>query len=242
VVTIRTSQRCNAERIYARWIKPVLERVSAAVLLVLLSPILLVVAAAVRMSLGAPVIYRQTRVGRNGKPFTLHKFRTMTPDRRVATLPYGGVERRVSCEATDDPRHTGLGSVLRRWSLDELPQLWNVVRGEMSLVGPRPEVPPVVATYPELARERHLVRPGITGLWQVTARDIKPMEAGVAIDIDYVRRISFALDCRILLGTFPALVRSAREPVKPAHPDPPPSDPGLAGPDEHVAGERRRPR
>lgn len=213
-----SSERCNAERIYARRIKPVLDCVLGMMLLVLLLPMLLVIAAAVRMTLGRPVIYRQTRVGRDGELFTLLKFRTMTTDRRVAAVPFEGIERRVSYEATDDPRHTPLGSLLRRWSLDEFPQLWNVVRLEMSLIGPRPEVPPVVATYPELARERHLVRPGLTGLWQVTARTIKPMEAGVGIDIDYVRRISLALDCRILLGTLPAVVGAAREPVASAEP------------------------
>jgi sugar transferase/cyclophilin type peptidyl-prolyl cis-trans isomerase/CLD len=103
-----------------------------------------------------------------------------------------------------------LGSLLRRWSLDELPQLWNVVRGEMSVVGPRPEVPPVVATYPEHATERHLVRPGLTGLWKVTARDVKPMQANVGMDVDYVRRVLFWLDVRILLRTVPAIVGSAR--------------------------------
>jgi lipopolysaccharide/colanic/teichoic acid biosynthesis glycosyltransferase len=209
-VTIISGQRCNAERTYARLIKPVLDQMLAAVLLALLAPMLLVIAAAVRRSLGAPVIYRQTRVGREGKPFTLLKFRSMTPDRRVTALPYDGVERRVSYEATDDPRHTPLGWLLRRWSLDELPQLWNVVRGEMSLVGPRPEVSAVVATYPEVARERHLVRPGITGLWQVTARDVKPMQINVGMDVDYVRRVSFWLDACILLKTVPAIVRSAR--------------------------------
>jgi lipopolysaccharide/colanic/teichoic acid biosynthesis glycosyltransferase len=176
---------------------------------------MLVMAAAVRATLGAPVIYRQTRVGQGGKPFTMLKFRTMTPDRRAASLPFDGPERRVSFEATDDPRHTRLGDLLRRCSLDEVPQLWNVVRGDMSLIGPRPEVPPAVATYPEHSEERHLVRPGLTGLWQVTARGTQPMELGVGVDIDYVRRISFRLDCWILFRTLPAVVRSARHPATP---------------------------
>jgi lipopolysaccharide/colanic/teichoic acid biosynthesis glycosyltransferase len=204
------SQRCNVERVYARRLKPVLDRVLAGALLVPLAPAVIVIAAAVRTSLGAPVIYRQTRVGRDGKPFTMLKFRTMTPDRRVAAVPFEGVDRRVSFEATDDPRHTRLGDLLRRCSLDELPQLWNIVRGEMSLVGPRPEVPPAVATYPEHAEERHLVRPGLTGLWQVTARGTQPMEQGVGVDIEYVRRISFRLDCWILYRTLPVVVGSAR--------------------------------
>jgi lipopolysaccharide/colanic/teichoic acid biosynthesis glycosyltransferase len=215
-VTYMSGQRCNAERVYARLIKPVLDRMLAAALLILLAPLMFLVSAAVRLSLGAPVIYRQRRLGRLCKPFTVFKFRSMTPDRRVASVPFKGAERRVSYEATDDPRHTWLGSLLRCSSLDELPQLWNVLRGEMSMVGPRPEVPPVVATYPEHAWERHLVRPGITGLWQVTARESKPMEAFVAIDIDYVRRVSFGLDCRILLGTLGAVLASARHPSRTA--------------------------
>jgi lipopolysaccharide/colanic/teichoic acid biosynthesis glycosyltransferase len=207
-----TSSRPNCERVYARRVKPAGDRVLGTVSVILLSPLLGAVAGAVRVSLGAPVLYRQTRVGLRGRHFTVLKFRSMTPDRRVALMPHQGVERRVSFEATDDARHTPLGSFLRRWSLDELPQLWNVARGDMSLVGPRPEVPPAVATYPDQAVERHLVRPGLTGLWQVTARGVMPMEKAVAIDIEYVRRVSFRLDVEIMLKTLPVVVRSARAP------------------------------
>jgi lipopolysaccharide/colanic/teichoic acid biosynthesis glycosyltransferase len=211
-VGLLRSERCNAERTYARRVKPVMDRALAALLLLVLAPAIAVVAAAVRARMGAPVLYRQTRVGRGGAPFTLLKFRTMTADRRVAAVRYDGVERRVSFEAGDDPRHTPLGDLLRRWILDELPQIWNVLRGDMSLVGPRPEVPPAVATYPEHAAERHVVRPGLTGLWQVTARGTEPMEAGVAVDIEYVRRVSFALDCRILALTPAAVIGAGRNP------------------------------
>jgi lipopolysaccharide/colanic/teichoic acid biosynthesis glycosyltransferase len=206
-------QRCNAERVYARRLKPVLDRALAGALLVPLAPFALVIGVAVRASLGPPVLYRQTRVGRGGEPFVMLKFRTMTPDRRISMVPFEGAERRVSFEATDDPRHTRLGDLLRRCSLDEVPQLWNIVRGEMSLVGPRPEVPPAVETYPEHAEERHLVRPGLTGLWQVTARGTQPMEQGVGVDIEYVRRVSFRLDCWILYRTLPVVLGSARRPT-----------------------------
>jgi lipopolysaccharide/colanic/teichoic acid biosynthesis glycosyltransferase len=204
--------RRNHERAYARYVKPVADRSVAVVLLILLSPLLLAVALAVRLSLGRPMLYRQVRVGRAGVHFTLLKFRTMTPDRRVASVAFSGADRRVSFEATNDRRHTPLGAVLRRWSLDELPQLWNVARGDMSLIGPRPEVPPAVATYPEHADERHLVRPGLTGLWQVTARGTMPMEQGVGIDIEYVRNLSPWLDILILLKTPGAVIRTARRP------------------------------
>jgi lipopolysaccharide/colanic/teichoic acid biosynthesis glycosyltransferase len=207
-----TESRPNCERAYARRVKPVADRVLGTVSVIVLSPVLAAVAGVVRVSLGPPVLYRQTRVGLDGKPFTVLKFRSMTADRRIALKPFQGIERRVSFEATDDARHTPLGSFLRRWSLDELPQLWNVARGDMSLVGPRPEVPPAVATYPDHAVERHLVRPGLTGLWQVTARGVMPMEKAVAIDIEYVRRISFRLDAGIVLKTLPVVVRSARAP------------------------------
>jgi lipopolysaccharide/colanic/teichoic acid biosynthesis glycosyltransferase len=158
------------------------------------------------------VLYRQVRVGKDGELFTLVKFRSMTADRRVAQISYAGTERRLSYEATDDPRHTSLGRVLRSWSLDEIPQLWNVLRGDMSLVGPRPEVPAVVAGYSERHHERHRVRPGLTGLWQVTARTVKPMHANIGLDVEYAERVSFWLDMRILLATLPAVVRAARTP------------------------------
>jgi len=196
---------------YARRGKPAADRVLGLLLAVLLVPVALVVAAAVRASLGRPVFYRQIRVGRTGRAFTLYKFRSMLADRRVRDLPYDGVDRRVDYEADRDPRHTPLGRLLRASGLDELPQLWNVLLGDMSLVGPRPEVPVVVARYAEWEHARHLVRPGITGLWQVSARAAKPMSAHVAIDVDYVRTVSLGLDLRILARTLPALLRPGLE-------------------------------
>jgi lipopolysaccharide/colanic/teichoic acid biosynthesis glycosyltransferase len=212
------SERPRCQSPYVRIVKPVMDRGLAVALSVALAPLLLVVALAVRVALGAPVLFTQTRVGRAGRPFTLYKFRSMRPDRRVQQLPYAGPDRRVSYEATNDPRHTRLGLFLRAWSLDELPQLWNVLRGDMSLVGPRPEVPEVVAGYADWQHERHRVRPGLTGLWQVTARTTKPMHAvaNTGIDVQYVQRVSLRLDCRILLRTLPAVLSVGRMGPAPA--------------------------
>ena len=126
---------------YQRIVKPIIDIVGTAVLLVLLLPVVLAVALAVRAKLGKHVIYRQERMGRYGKPFVMYKFRTMHPDRRRAQVPFEGIDRRVCHKRDDDPRHTPFGRSLRRSSLDELPQLWNVMKGNMSLVGPSPSCP-----------------------------------------------------------------------------------------------------
>lgn len=158
------------------------------------------------LGLGTPVIFRQTRVGRHGRLFTIYKFRGMLPDRRLESRPWPVTERRLDHEPTHDPRHTRLGLFLETWSLDELPQLWNIVRGEMSFVGPRPELPVIVASYADWQHERHLVKPGLTGLRQITYRTHKPMYDHV----DYVRHVSAGLDLHIFLRTLPAAVSSRR--------------------------------
>ena len=186
---------------YLRIVKPVLDRVLAALLLLALAPVLLLVAAAVRWSLGRGIFYRQTRIGLGGAPFTVLKFRTMLPDRRAAQAPWESTDRRVSHKSSSDPRHTRVGTFLRRWSLDELPQLVNVVRGEMSLVGPRPELPHIVDRYEPWEHVRHAVRPGLTGFWQTTARSDGPMQEFTHLDIEYVRSVSFATDLRLLVAT-----------------------------------------
>ena len=192
---------------YERVVKPVLDRALALVLLVVLSPLIALVALAVRFTLGAPVLYAQERVGQGGKPFTMWKFRTMRPDRRRAQRPFEGADRRRTHKSVDDPRHTPLGRILRAYSLDELPQLWNVLRGELSLVGPRPELVEVVSRYEEWQHRRHDVRPGITGLWQVTERgDERPMHECVAIDLRYVARVAFRTDVWILAMTLPVVL------------------------------------
>lgn len=202
----------RAGGLYGSVAKPVIDFVGAMVLFLVLIPVLLAVAVAVRIHLGKGVIYRQQRVGRSGTHFTMYKFRSMQPDRRKAQVPFSGVDRRVCHKRDDDPRHTSLGRFLRKSRLDELPQLWNVVRGQMSLVGPRPELPHVVEGYAPWQHERHQLKPGLTGYWQVSERAAGGLAfEGVDLDIDYLREVSFLTDCRLLLRTIPvALRRSGR--------------------------------
>jgi lipopolysaccharide/colanic/teichoic acid biosynthesis glycosyltransferase len=186
---------------YRRYVKPVIDRVAAGVLLVMLLPVLLAVAAAVRWSLGRGIFYRQERVGFGGERFTVLKFRTMLPDRRGARVPWDGEDRRITHKTTADPRHTRVGQFLRKWSLDELPQLVNVLKGDMSLVGPRPELPHIVEGYHPWEHARHMVRPGLTGFWQTTARSEGPMKEFTHLDLEYVRKVSFRTDLRLLVAT-----------------------------------------
>ena len=189
-----------------RLIKPALDVVLAAALLVLLSPVMLAVAMAILCVLGRPVLFRQQRIGRGGCPFVMLKYRTMRRDRRLESRPVTE-ERRSYHKSDDDPRHTPLGRFLRRHSLDELPQLINVMRGEMSLVGPRPELAAVVMRYAGWEHERHGVRPGLTGLWQVSARGEGRMHEFTYLDVEYVRTVNPLVDLKILVKTGPALVQ-----------------------------------
>jgi lipopolysaccharide/colanic/teichoic acid biosynthesis glycosyltransferase len=192
---------------YATLVKPVIDRVAATLLLIAAAPWMLLIAVAVAMRIGRPIIFRQQRVGQDGKLFTVYKFRTMTGDRRSQELAVEGDDRRVSHKRDDDPRLTPLGRVLRRWSADELPQLWNVIRGDMSIVGPRPELPSIVSRFEPWQHERHAVKPGLTGNWQVHARgDGQLMHERTDLDIAYVRSISLRTDVKILLLTIPAVL------------------------------------
>jgi lipopolysaccharide/colanic/teichoic acid biosynthesis glycosyltransferase len=193
--------------LYQRGLKPALDRLGGLVLLVMTLPLMAVIAAAVRVKLGPGVIYRQSRVGRDGVPFVMYKFRSMTPDRRTGQRPFAGPDRRTCHKRDDDPRHTPFGRFLRRTSFDELPQLWNVVKGDMSLVGPRPELPHVVACYEPWQHRRHEVKPGLTGFWQVSDRAGGLAYESVGLDIEYLRRMSFWTDCGVLLRTVPVTLR-----------------------------------
>jgi lipopolysaccharide/colanic/teichoic acid biosynthesis glycosyltransferase len=186
---------------YRRFVKPIIDRVVAGLLLLVMLPVLLTVAAAIRYSLGRGIFYRQERIGYGGKPFTVLKFRTMLPDRRAERGAWDGIDRRTNHKTLKDPRHTRVGLFLRKWSLDELPQLVNVLRGEMSLVGPRPELPQIVERYQPWEHARHVVRPGLTGFWQTTARSDGPMQEFTHLDLEYVRNVSFITDMRLLLAT-----------------------------------------
>jgi lipopolysaccharide/colanic/teichoic acid biosynthesis glycosyltransferase len=190
---------------YARIVKPVLDRVLGLVLLLVFSPVMLVVALLIRRRLGRGVLYRQERTGRGGRPFVMYKFRTMRPDRRQRDLGPPGSERRRVHKAADDPRHTKLGRILRQLSLDELPQLWNVVRGDMSLVGPRPELCRVVSALGLADHPRHAVRPGLTGFWQISELRGSLLHENMHLDEQYLREISLRTDLRTLTLTIPAV-------------------------------------
>lgn len=207
---LRPSPRHARRWGYDTFAKPLIDRVAATVLLVVLLPVIVVLAASVYLCLGRPILLAQRRVGRDGTVFGMYKFRTMEPDRRRSGAPVPPeTDRRRRHKSPDDPRHTPLGRKLRAWSLDELPQLWNVVRGEMSLVGPRPELEAVVRCYTPWQHRRHAVKPGITGLWQVTERGRSggDMHLHTAIDLDYIRTLSLRRDVSILLKTVPTLLR-----------------------------------
>jgi lipopolysaccharide/colanic/teichoic acid biosynthesis glycosyltransferase len=170
--------------------KRMFDLVASALALALLAPLLVAVALLVRINLGSPVLFRQPRPGRGGRIFSLWKFRTMV-DARDA----GGRT------LTDEERLTKFGRTLRSTSLDELPELWNVLRGDMSLVGPRPEMPQVVAGYDAFQRERLEVKPGITGLWQVSSGRNAPIHENLDYDLYYIYNWSFLLDVVILFRT-----------------------------------------
>jgi lipopolysaccharide/colanic/teichoic acid biosynthesis glycosyltransferase len=190
--------------VYSSWIKRPLDVALAVVALVLVLPVMVVVAVLIPLLLGpGGILYRQQRVGRNGQPFTIYKFRSMLQDRRVGNSPtYIGPERRINHKCADDPRHRPFGRLIRSSSIDELPQLLNVIRGEMSLVGPRPELCHVAYREGFLHHPRHLTRPGLTGAFQVSPlRSTNRISSGLHLDVDYVTHVRFARDLAILLRT-----------------------------------------
>jgi len=176
-------------------------------------PVLALIAPLIRLDSRGPILFWQTRIGKGGRPFRMCKLRTMIPKapelfrRRLGDRLDGFV-----FQEENDPRITRLGRYLRQASLDELPQLYNVLRGEMGLVGPRPEVPAVVEHYTERQRRRLEAKPGITGLAQVSGRSDLPLGLTIELDLAYVRRASPAFDLGLLAGTLPAILlrRGAR--------------------------------
>ncbi len=196
------------DRVLSLVAKSLLDIGAATAALVALSPILAAIAVWIRLVDGGPVLFRQTRIGLNGRPFEVLKFRTMVPDaeERLAEVLAANELRGAAFKLTNDPRITRTGRWLRRTSLDELPQLWNVLRGEMSLVGPRPPLPREVEQYDIWHRRRLSMKPGITGLWQVEARREPDFDRWVALDLAYIDRWSLWLDLKIMLRTFPAML------------------------------------
>jgi exopolysaccharide biosynthesis polyprenyl glycosylphosphotransferase len=195
----------------ARLVKEVVDRLGSALLLVAFTPLLLTLAVLIRMDSPGPALFRQVRVGRDGRTFTIYKFRTMYLDAeaRLAAIRHLNEHDGVLFKIRRDPRVTRTGRWLRRLSLDELPQLFNVLRGQMSLVGPRPPLVDEVAAYPEDVHRRLAVKPGITGLWQVSGRSDLPWEEAVRLDLRYVENWSLSLDMVIMLRTVSAVFRTS---------------------------------
>lgn len=184
-------------------------------LLVALSPVVMLIALAIRLESSGPVLYVQPRIGYRGRRFDMLKFRTMLPDRRTRSLAITFPDRRRALKVRDDPRITRIGRLLRRTSLDEVPQLINVLCGQMSFVGPRPELQELVAEYRPMYYVRHVATPGITGWWQINGRCLRPdgcatsddLEVKFADDLYYIAHRSLGFDLKILFLTVPVVLR-----------------------------------
>ena len=190
-------------------LKDLFDRSVAALVLLVFSPLMLAIALAIRLSDNGPVLFTQIRVGKDGRLFKIYKFRTMVVDaeKRLAELREKNEFNGVLFKIRHDPRITTIGARLRKWSLDELPQLFNILLGEMSLVGPRPALPEEAARYADHVRRRLVVKPGLTGLWQVNGRSDLSWDESVRLDLRYVENWSMALDLQILWKTIAVMLR-----------------------------------
>lgn len=189
-------------------VKRMVDIVASALLLVVFSPLLLVTAIAVLATSPGPAIFKQDRIGKDGRAFEFYKFRSMrstAESERVALLSHNEKNGPIF-KIEEDPRITRVGRFIRRTSIDELPQIWNVLRGDMSLVGPRPPLPVEVAEYSAWERQRLTVRPGVTGIWQVSGRSDVEFETWVAMDIEYIEEWSPSLDFSLMVRTIPAVL------------------------------------
>jgi exopolysaccharide biosynthesis polyprenyl glycosylphosphotransferase len=195
------------------WLKRALDVVGAGAALILLAPALVVLAILVRLDSPGPALYAAPRAGRKGRPFRCYKFRTMVKDADALKEGLRKQNQRQGpfFKIADDPRITRVGRVLRQYSLDELPQLWNVLKGEMSLVGPRPHPLDDFSAYAIEHLPRLDVIPGMTGLWQVTGRRDPSFQAGMEMDIEYIHRWSLGMDLRILFKTAAVVLRGSGE-------------------------------
>ena len=190
-------------------LKDLFDRCAAAAGLILLFPLMALLGTVIRLHDGGPALFTQVRVGKDGRVFRIYKFRTMVVDAEVRKeqLVASNDSDGVLFKIRNDPRVTAVGAYLRRWSIDELPQLFNVLLGDMSLVGPRPALPGEAAQYADHVRRRLVVKPGLTGLWQVNGRSDLTWEESVRLDLRYVENWSFALDLQILWKTGAVLTR-----------------------------------
>ena len=192
-------------------VKDLFDRSVAALALMALSPLMLTIAVVIRFSDRGPALFTQMRVGKGGEPFKIYKFRTMVVDAeaRLAAIRPANEFDSVLFKIRNDPRVTAIGARLRKWSLDELPQLINVFRGEMSLVGPRPALPEEAELYADHVRRRLVVKPGLTGMWQVSGRSDLSWDESVRLDLRYVENWSFALDLQIIWKTLPVILKGS---------------------------------
>src|SRR6478609_10727205 len=192
---LRNRETANGQSHYRDRMKRLLDIVAAATLFVVISPLLAIIAAVIKLDSKGPILFEQRRRGLFGKPFTMYKFRTMFAKEQD--------DYAIKQSQRDDTRVTRFGSLLRRYSLDELPQIFNVLRGDMSFIGPRPPLPREVSQYEKKVRRRLLVKPGLTGLWQVGGRSDLSWEESVRLDVYYVENWT-------LFGDFLILARTAR--------------------------------
>ena len=203
-----TFPRERAIDISGSFVKRIIDVALSGIALLFLWPLLLVIAVAVKLESRGPAIYRSLRAGKKGQKFACYKFRTMVDgaDELKDALRRFNERRDPFFKIADDPRVTRLGRFLRKYSLDELPQFWNVLKGDMSLVGPRPHPVDDCARYRPADHRRLEVKPGITGLWQVFARTDPSFETCMKLDLEYMKRWSLSLDFKILMRTFPAVL------------------------------------
>ena len=198
----------RAQGYYLRVGKRVIDVVGAVCALIVLAPLMALVAIAIKLESRGPVLYRSTRIGKDGRPFMFLKFRSMVDgaDQHRHTLSHLNEMDGPTFKISRDPRVTRIGRLLRVTSVDEIPQFLNVLRGEMSLVGPRPPIPEEVAQYEPWQYRRLDVRPGITCLWQISGRSTLSFKEWMRLDLEYIKHQSFWLDMRILLRTIPAVL------------------------------------
>jgi lipopolysaccharide/colanic/teichoic acid biosynthesis glycosyltransferase len=190
-------------------LKRTLDIIASALFLAIASPLFLFIALLIRLEDGGPALFVQTRVGRFGKEFKMYKFRSMRPDAEALltkVLSQNHHKEGITFKIKDDPRLTRLGRWLRKFSFDELPQVYNVLKGDMSLVGPRPPVPREVALYTLADRRRLWVKPGITCFWQISGRSEIDFSGQVKLDVQYIEARNFWTDLKILLKTLPVVV------------------------------------
>lgn len=197
------------DRVWGPFIKRLIDIAISVSALIVLSPVFLVISILVKLSSSGPVLFKQERVGLNGRKFMLYKFRTMVKDAedKLKDVLADNEMNGPVFKLNDDPRLTNIGKFLRKSSLDELPQLWNVMRGEMSIVGPRPPIPSEVAKYDNWQRRRLTMRPGLTCLWQVGGRNkIKDFSEWARLDLEYIDKWSLRMDVNIIIRTIPAVI------------------------------------